>query len=581
MMDVQTRLKLLQGPVRPFIPGKLRDALRSSIRLLLLGRRVPFANRTTLALNRNVISVPSKQWLNVHGGDVVLFARSAANGIVQAYGIDSWHIGNSLSRIGDFRGVLELARMHHWCAYALAAHVDAEDPSQWFLKFREELHAFVQQYPAPRGDFWSVGMDVGIRVHSMLAAYDWFFQAGYHDSETEQIVAGLASDHGYVIDARMERAGGMSTSHYLGTLLGLLTVSAYLVGEESLINLARIAASEIRQQIELQILDDGMSFEASTAYHRHVVDILVRTTRVLLEQPFEHDALDEEWWLRLSKAIYAQRILESVGMPIIGDNDDGMAVKVLGYSADTTAMLDDAARLSPLQNACSMPLERNISFPDFGLWIYSHNVFTLAARCGSNGQYGKGGHAHNDKNSITLCMNNEKVIVDPGSCWYSGNPERRNLDRSVKAHATVVINNAEQSHFLPGRGENLWWMFDEPGFEVEGGLTTWRGVVGSEQQRHIRTIAINEEIEIHDVIHEASGGKVIIPLGHTIQAAMGRNTVTLRGEASVIVLRWSNAEAEIVPIDVALAFAESVASTAIILTMLSNELTWTISPILE
>lgn len=580
-MDVQTRLRLLIGPVRPFIAGKVRDVLRSKIRLLLLSTRVPFAGKTAMTLNRNVVVIPSQQWLKLHGKDVVAFARLAAKGIVQAYGIDSWHIGNSFSQIRDFRGVLELARMHHWCAYALAAHIEKQDPSQWYLKFRDEVHEFFQKYPAPRGEFWSVAMDVGIRVHSLLAAYDWFSQAGFFDPELEQIVAGLASDHGYVIDARLERAGGMSTSHYLGNLLGLLTIGAYLDGDNHLKNLAEVAASEIREQIESQILDDGMSFEASTAYHRHVVDILVRATRVLLEQPFEHEALDEVWWQRLSKAIYAQRILESVGMPLIGDNDDGMAVKVLGYLADTTAMFDEAARFSPLQTACSAPIERQVSFPNFGMWIYSQDAYTITARCGSNGQYGKGGHAHNDKNSITLSMNDEHIIVDPGSCWYSGSPERRNLDRSVKMHATAVINNVEQSHFLPGGSENLWWMFDEPRFEAEGGLTKWRGVVESKRHKHVRTIAITDQIEINDVVHGVSGGKVIIPLGHTIHAEMDTNSILLRGNTSAIVLRWTNAKAELLPIHIAPAFATSVQSRAVILTMHGSELTWTISPILE
>lgn len=580
-MDVLTRLKLLSGPVRPFVFRKVKDALRCSIRNLLLSKRVPVVSTSASKVNRNVIAIPSLRWLKLHGREVLLFAHAARKGIVNAYGIDSWHIGSSFSGIADYRGVLELARMHHWSAYALASHVDEQDPNQWYRIFCEEVHAFAMQYPAPHGHFWSVGMDVGIRIHSLLAAYDWFSQAGFHDPETEQVVAGLAYDHGYVIDARLERSGGMSTSHYLGNLLGLLTIGAYVGDEDRLVGLARFAASEIRKQIEYQILDDGMSFEASTAYHRHVADILVRATRVLLEQPFEHNAVDDVWWSRLSKAVYAQRILESAGMPLIGDNDDGMAVKVLGYSADTSAMLDEAVRFSPLQTACSIPIERQVSFPDFGLWIYSQDAYTLTARCGSNGQYGKGGHAHNDKNSITLSVNDEQMIVDPGSCWYSGNARRRNLDRSVRAHATVVINNAEQSHYLSGGDEDLWWMFDEPKFEVEGGLFAWRGVVGTGRQKHVRTISIDQQIEIHDVIHQTSGGSVVIPLGHTIQPEMGTNTITLRGRVSSAILRWYNAEAGIVQSEVAPAFARSVESKTIILTMHGSELRWTVSPILE
>jgi hypothetical protein len=74
------------------------------------------------------------------------------------------------------------------------------------------------------------------------------------------------------------------------------------------------------------------------------------------------------------------------------------------------------------------------SYPDFGLYIYRSRRLYLAIRCGSIGQYGVGGHAHNDQLSIELSVDGKDWIADPGSYLYTPLPERRNEYRSARAH---------------------------------------------------------------------------------------------------------------------------------------------------
>lgn len=102
------------------------------------------------------------------------------------------------------------------------------------------------------------------------------------------------------------------------------------------------------------------------------------------------------------------------------------------------------------------------SYPDFGLYIYKSPCFYLAIRCGSVGQHGNGGHAHNDQLSIELYMNEKDVVRDSGTYIYTALPEKRNAFRSTLAHFTPPIQEREQNDWLPGvRGLfQLSWIAD-------------------------------------------------------------------------------------------------------------------------
>lgn len=101
------------------------------------------------------------------------------------------------------------------------------------------------------------------------------------------------------------------------------------------------------------------------------------------------------------------------------------------------------------------------AFPDFGLYVLRSGVFHLTLRCGSVGQAGVGGHAHNDQLAVELQIDGRDVIVDPGTYVYTPLPERRNAYRSVRAHFTPRIGEAEPASLADG----LFRLADTPGAE--------------------------------------------------------------------------------------------------------------------
>jgi hypothetical protein len=151
------------------------------------------------------------------------------------------------------------------------------------------------------------------------------------------------------------------------------------------------------------------------------------------------------------------------------------------------------------------------AYPDFGLYIYRSKQLYLAVRCGSIGQKGNGGHAHNDQLGIELSIDGKDIIRDPGTYLYTPLPEKRNLFRSTSVHFVPQIKGKEQNYWLPGHrglfslitkseGECLY--FNRDGFV---GLHKGSG------KKIYRLLLLNDrEIEIYDFGSDISHEKASI-----------------------------------------------------------------------
>ena len=90
-------------------------------------------------------------------------------------------------------------------------------------------------------------------------------------------------------------------------------------------------------------------------------------------------------------------------------------------------------------------------YEGMGLYIFKSPHLYMTVRCGEIGQNGNGGHAHNDQLSLTLRIDGEDIIVDPGTYLYTPLPERRNEFRATAAHFTIQKEGMEQNPWNPER----------------------------------------------------------------------------------------------------------------------------------
>nr|MBP6217220.1 alginate lyase family protein [Oligoflexales bacterium] len=90
------------------------------------------------------------------------------------------------------------------------------------------------------------------------------------------------------------------------------------------------------------------------------------------------------------------------------------------------------------------------AYPDFGIFGWKSPKLYLAVRCGSIGQNGNGGHAHNDQLSVELTWNGEDLYQDPGTYVYTPDPKMRTLFRSTRSHCVPTALRDEEQNDISG-----------------------------------------------------------------------------------------------------------------------------------
>ncbi|OGN56607.1 MAG: hypothetical protein A3D96_05645 [Chlamydiae bacterium RIFCSPHIGHO2_12_FULL_44_59] len=352
----------------------------------------------------------------------------------------------------DVKVPWELARMQHLFSFALGYAL--EKHPAYAIEFRNQILDFIASNPPRYGVNWVYSMDVGIRVANWLLAYDLLKDCGAHfDEAFEQIFVRSIYEHAKHIFHHLEWDPYLRSNHYLANITGLLFASSYLPKDREIQSWLDFAITELQKEGLEQFHADGSNFEASTSYHRLSGEMILFGTVMALEvgATFSSIYLD-----RLQKIADFIRDITKPDETIVqcGDNDSGRFMKIPPEEKG----LDHRYLIRPFRNLKSLrSLIEDLSspsqekpaalsmYPDFGLYILRRHSWFIAIRCGSIGQKGNGGHAHNDQLSFELAIEGISMIVDPGTYLYTPLPEKRRLFRSVTAHNTLAFEDREQN----------------------------------------------------------------------------------------------------------------------------------------
>lgn len=396
----------------------------------------------------------------------------------------------------------ELSRFQHFTTLG-EAYLISED-EKYVREFVNQVTDWIETNPPKFGVNWKCTMDVAIRACNWLLAWEFFKDSPLISNEF--VIKFLKSlfQHGRHIRNNLERSKTLSTNHYLSDIVGLVYLGVLIPGFKESRKWKSFGIEELKKEMEKQVYPDGVDFEASTCYHRLVLELFFYATFLVIinDKNFKEDnfmevgneIFGEEYIQRLYKMFeFVLYALKPNGrMPQIGDNDNGrlhiftrrevldmryvltlgaiffkqprFKIKEFGFCEEALWVFGEKGyKIWQGLEENSLPSIGSKAFPDAGWYIMRNNKDYIIISCGANGQNGNGGHCHNDKLSFELCIDGEDVIVDPGTYVYTAEPEWRNKFRSTAYHNTVVVDGEEQSRF---NERNLFGMTNDAQVKV-------------------------------------------------------------------------------------------------------------------
>jgi len=372
----------------------------------------------------------------------------------------------------DIKVPWELSRFQHAAVLGQAYWLTGDE--KYAREFVAQVDDWIASNPWPWGVNCACTMDAAIRVVNWLWGLALFLDS---PSVTYEFLTRLAHSllvHGRHIMNNLEgsREDQHTTNHYIADLVGLVYLGIccpYFKEAEKWQDFAR---RELVREMEKQVYPDGFDFEASTCYHRLVLELFFYSALLFRRNGID---LPQTFWDRLYRMFeVVLYILKPNGhLPQLGDNDSGRlhilyprevldGTYLLSYGAilfeDSNFKLpqfslapeavwlfgvESVEKWHALPRRSEPPGSK--AFPNAGVYVMRHKDDYMLISCGPNGQNGLGGHAHNDKLSFELCIGGQDVIVDPGTYVYTPYPEWRNRFRSTACHNTIVVNGQEQN----------------------------------------------------------------------------------------------------------------------------------------
>jgi Heparinase II/III-like protein len=205
--------------------------------------------------------------------------------------------------------------------------------------------------------------------------------------------------------------------------------------------------------------------------------------------------------------------------------------------------------------------------------------WTALLRAGGIGQYGKGGHAHNDQLQALFWIDGYPLVIDPGSSTYTGDPKQRNHERSIQNHATCIVDGQEQNLWPSDESEGLFWLMGDRfgAHVVERRSGFWHGrSAGTGQERSVEIGATS--VTITDHAPASRKMCITIPLHPMVQVVQEDTTVRLSVHGRDLELCFPNDGVVVCePCLVSPAFAVQQHTTKVTWTGQGTRIRWTIA----
>jgi hypothetical protein len=361
--------------------------------------------------------------------------------------IDFRHDGSR----GDIKYVWEINRLQP--LMPLAAHAALTGDAEALATVERIIASWYDANPPFRGVGWASGIEVALRAISLVFAAALLGER-LSPATREQLGRILTASAFWL--ARFPSLHSSANNHRIAELSGL-TLIGLSRGDEPLAARAALIAETLQQ-----ILPDGTGAEQTPTYAAFTAEMALLCALAAREagRPFP-----PEFDQRLEKFAEFIGWFGEGPAPALGDDDEGRVLTLLQpephYPRSVSAAIAGYLRVPGPQvsdfrtlvfGTAPRPAPRHsglTTFADGGLSVWHGRQNGRDARLtfdhGPLGYLSIAAHGHADALSLTLSLDGEPVLVDPGTYLYGSGGEWRRWFRSTPAHNTLNLDGSSQS----------------------------------------------------------------------------------------------------------------------------------------
>ena len=476
----------------------------------------------------------------------------------------------SQEQTGNVKQIWEVSRLHHLTLLAAAWFLSHDD--QYARRAAEQLRSWWRCNPFLSGVHWTSGIEVGIRLISMVwirrLLDDW---PGVSDLfENDDLAVAQIRWHQQYLAAFRSR-GSSANNHVIAEAAGQLVASCAFPWFAESARWRRKAARLLERELIANTFPSGVDRELACDYQYFVAELGLVAA---IEAAAAGHPLSADTCQRLCAVVDSGVAMldERYRPPRQGDGDEGrvllldspgrdavmslmaLAGAVLGRLDWWPAVTNDArgSVIAAMPGVChrvaGRPSKRPSSFADAGMTILrtigDHDP-EIWCRCdgGPHGFLSIAAHAHADALSVEVRYGGVDVLADPGTYCYHGEPDWRSYFRSTIAHNTVEIDGRNQSI----EGGPFLWVDHANGTELHvadvGDAIEWMAehegyLTLRTPARHRRCVRLDRASRGIDIVDEIDGGmhdiRLAFHFGPDVEVELEQHCAVLRWPAASV-----------------------------------------------
>ncbi len=387
---------------------------------------------------------------------------------------------------GDARVVWEPARLQWLIGLALLARDGADDAGGQRQRARIRLEEVFLSWhalnPPSEGVHYVSAMECALRLVACCYAFDIARPLLPGGAPAWRALVELVAGHAALV---MERLSLHSSAgnHTIAEASGLVHAGVLFPELAGAAGWRERGLALLASEAGRQVLSDGGGIEQATGYGWFVSELLTLTVALLnarnvpLPRGLDEAATRSTAFLRALAGPEGR-------LPVSGDYDGGRALAPWLQPAWSTRPVQATAGITSFDaTGCSILA----SAADSG-WrvVFDHGPLGMPPACG---------HGHADALSLVLRIDGRDVLIDPGTCTYTGDVAWRRYFRSTAAHNTVTVQGEDQARqqaaFLWTDAAQAARVRSESGNGVHR-ILAWHDGYRRRGLRHWRGVALHE-----------------------------------------------------------------------------------------